>query len=116
MKTKTETVSHTPGPWTVHDDFLQLIAIHCGFDIDAKQAVQVCLMDYSTANIDPKANEANARLIAAAPDLLAALKKYADFVRESGRAEKFDREAFVNNMLHATDLARAAIAKAEGRS
>ena len=80
---------HTPGPWTfVHEG-----GIDGGYFIDAKEDVVVLPRG--------RLNEADARLIAAAPDLLAALKA----VMEA--AEKWSP---------AIDQGRAAIAKAEGTS
>lgn len=83
---------HTPGPWTrnrhddIHDANGDLVCGACG----------------------PEAadQEANARLIAAAPDLLAALSAAFIHERPSSPATK---PAW-------WDLAAAAIAKAEGRS
>jgi hypothetical protein len=52
--------------------------------------------------------DANARLIAAAPDLLAALKKCLNFIENV--------DANFGTKISAADDARAAIAKAEGRT
>ncbi len=91
MKTKTQT--RTPGPWVVHDDsnlVWPLVETEGG-----KHIVARWVMGRSRHQA-----EANARLIAAAPDLLAALKR-------------------ANDMLDACDIDRevrldmfAAIAKA----
>ena len=104
--TSAEAPKHTPGPWRVLDGAILSRKLN-----DYGNYLVASLDREETAQ-----DKANLALIAAAPELMAALKKYANFVQESGRAEKFDREAFVNNMLHATDLARAAIAKAEGHA
>jgi hypothetical protein len=86
---------HTPGPWVIEGDVAQLpcdvgVSVvnrnHDGDDWD------VALVGSSVAN---------ARLIAAAPDLYAAAVEALDFLRANG-------------MAHGKSLA-AAIAKAEGR-
>lgn len=93
MENKTQ---HTPGPWTVsllrmgEDDFVR------GFSIDAEgrhravtyngtaQPSKVAVLDPSGPFADepgfytPSEMEANARLIAAAPDLLWALREVLD--------------------------------------
>lgn len=87
---------HTPGPW--------YIGMRPGPMIygDAPRGAQVA--DMSGPLIPADENSANARLIAAAPDLLAALREIADlpgYVRGSA-------------LEMAVQTARAAIAKAEG--
>lgn len=92
---------HTPGPWSVD-----------GCQIVADQGA-VALGLYGDIE-DPDQTTANIRLIAAAPDLLAALK-----------AAEADIVAWLTNGAHtAAEIAeddvirqvRAAIAKAEGRT
>lgn len=88
--------THTPGPWRVgptHKDD--------SFAIHAQTASVVHCKPFSSSH---KSAEANARLIAAAPDLLAAL---ISLVRASDGHHGSIRER---------DIARAAIAKAEGKS
>jgi hypothetical protein len=85
---------HTPGPWFLDDD---------GRIFDTPDRGQL-VAEVATADpAEPPAEEdvANARLIAAAPDLLAALEKVV---------------AISDRKHDAWDEARAAIAKAEGRS
>ena len=82
---------HTPGPWIV-----------TGFDKEFKD--QINIQDdergyYVAAAISCQAQEANARLIAAAPELLEALKNFVDGCSVS---------------VDAFAVARAAIAKATG--
>ena len=102
---------HTPGPWSVsgirtHADpdekYLQIIAD------DGKKSgtfAYVCWSDRT--NEDFIASHADARLIAAAPEMLAALKEvFGGMVAEIGQ-----RGVDVN-----FPLLRAAIEKAEGRS
>ena len=89
---------HTPGPWTVRD--------HGGY-IEVETPDEPTVAHFGSLSFDGADHDwalANARLIAAAPELLAALKAMAD------RAEWYGDE-------DADSLcgARAAIAKAEGR-
>jgi hypothetical protein len=62
--------------------------------------------DWPSQGIDERTAEANARLIAAAPDLLDALRTIVEYGPQSGM--KADAPMLI--------AARAAIAKAEGRS
>lgn len=83
-----EVSAHTPGPWHLHD----------------LEENTVCGPDHLAIGITeararkPEVNSANARLIAAAPDLFASLKEMLDlYIWDSD----------------ASDRAKAAIAKAE---
>jgi len=86
---------HTPGPWTVDGNHFQIWAN------DGENAVASV---YSTASPEPMASEAraNARLIAAAPDLLAALEDSLTVIRLMG----CDMSNFSNSC--------AALARAKG--
>jgi hypothetical protein len=105
------TTKHTPGPWTITRKHTPPIfdrgCIAIGPDI---AAIQVPELD--------TASEANARLIAAAPDLLAALARavaYLDANRPKGKIS----DIFSKLNEHENDVlkpARAAIAKAKGES
>lgn len=94
---------HTPGPWQVEFAHTQQSSgivywqVHDGSDAIA------CNQFCAAGNA-----EANARLIAAAPDLLGALKE----ILESPESQENSYDCFQG----LKDLARAAIAKAEGRS
>lgn len=81
---------HTPGPWSQHGHFPCLIVGSAG-SLVARSDTTDFERDRSVEN------EANARLIAAAPELLEAAKAY--LAKKTGRAPL-----------------DAAIAKAEGRS
>lgn len=91
---------HTPGPWKVgrlplrlevDENPIPLIYTHDG----GLEIAQV-----RTSAPEPGEREANARLIAAAPDLLAACKAALDM------GDEFEAEKMI----------RAAIAKAEGKA
>jgi hypothetical protein len=60
---------HTPGPWTVND---QVAREDCLYIEAARVGVATVYSD-NTPTVDE--SRANARLIAAAPDMLAALKR-----------------------------------------
>ena len=93
---------HTPGPWVLENRGYKFIVSKPG---DGYITRDVCRMDAST--MSAFAQEANARLIAAAPDLLEALKKIAAI---ENRMFGSDWE----EIDEAREIARAAIAAAEG--
>ena len=76
MKTKR---SHTPGPWDfvngTSDGNIPAFYVRCGNRGIAHLIIEERDTRYETAH-----TEANARLIAAAPDLLEALKAAADYI------------------------------------
>ena len=90
---QTETTGFTPGPWTWHSE-----DEHPYATLDAPSGV---VIDYE----DSCPHEADARLIAAAPDLLEALQHLMDRVAFDGVPEDADNQ-FTE--------AEAAIAKALG--
>jgi len=90
------TTKHTPGPWTLDDRGYKYIVHKPG---DGYITRDICRMDSST--MAAFAQEANARLIAAAPDLLNAV------LFLLGNPDNRISRADVN-------AARAAIAKATG--
>ncbi len=71
---------HTPGPWTywVHSDHMEHAGMPSSFGVaeydggEGFDIGQFCKVDH--VELDPEEQAANARLIAAAPDLLAALR------------------------------------------
>ncbi|KKM78764.1 hypothetical protein LCGC14_1356680 [marine sediment metagenome] len=94
-------MAHTPGPWHVVTG-----SVYTGIDWDGKSdpGVPIASMDREPGNgTRPVERDANARLIAAAPDLLAALEGLVDRFdgSEDGEAVEFV-------------AARAAIDKAKG--
>ena len=90
------TTKHTPGPWTLDDRGCKYIVHKPG---DGYITRDICRMDSST--MAAFAQEANARLIAAAPDLLNAV------LLLLGNPDNRISSADVN-------AARAAITKATG--
>jgi hypothetical protein len=94
-------MQHTPGPWTVEeygDDETPTLVIH------KDSESRICFMAAPGSHGDPAKIEADAHLIAAAPDLLATLKKIAALRYVEDANEPFDE---------ALDLAVAAIKKTQ---
>jgi hypothetical protein len=96
----TKTATHTPGPWFVHQI--------PGLEAEGKMYPISANADPASAlayvGLEHQPNLANARLIAAAPDLYAALAEiYAYWTGEA------------NDFIHLTEVARAALAKAQER-
>jgi len=103
---------HTPGPWRSHEVFIHGepigYEIHAGTELIAARCYG---SSTATANTCDRI-AANARLIAAAPDLLAALEAASrtlqtvlDFVNKPNSVR--------NDVYHVHKLARAAIAAAK---
>jgi hypothetical protein len=101
----------TPGPWVAEDhsvtdleDGLAVIAVFPEHPRDTPTRGMVAWLGDHGANFQaPETRAANARLIAAAPDLLAALKALLD----KADLNDWNQEAY--------EAAEAAIAKADGR-
>ncbi len=100
---------HTPGPWYANS--VRVIGDAKGCDIGAANGANVALVHYDPLDAEPPEVKANARLIAAAPDMLAALKEASDGLRywqpQTTRG--------VSECNRITTMVHAAIAKAEGR-
>jgi hypothetical protein len=91
------TTQHTPGPWRYQDVRSQ--KEHVYFRIEAKDGAVGFAYKHNNDE------EANARLIAAAPDLLAALE---------GLLAGSERHIFHTECQKERDAASAAIARAKG--
>jgi hypothetical protein len=98
-------MAHTPGPWEIH---------HYGDnegDIHGSDGALVCMM--REGDTDPGENwSADARLIASAPELLAALRVAADAI-DLAQAQ-VDSENDRHNLCKRLVAVKRAIAKAEG--
>ena len=104
----TNTAKHTPGPWATEYDINE----HGSDCVIVTKDYNYRICDiYSRSNdgmtVPDDAASANARLIAAAPDLLEALKVCADLLADYDEAEGEEGDAYRE--------ALAAIAKAEGK-
>jgi len=96
---------HTPGPWHVED------APDSGLIFIRSHPAEVSLANIRKGQDHP--NEANARLIAAAPELLEALQS---ILFQAGCREARDLGNLNYDRLHAVEAqARAAIARATGQ-
>lgn len=111
---KTKTATHTPGPWEISCD---------GYGIIADNQKQITRIKYTNPVTSPSVGhitlqeaKANARLIAAAPELLSALK---DLVAIQDVKEHDSGEEQLSNPHDSESCvlctAREVIAKAEGR-
>ena len=107
---------YTPGPWTYEGDHThrQFNIRMLGYLIGTRdEALHICTVNnlppHILANRDPSTAEANARLIAAAPDMLAALEDGLQWF-ETGRVDgvAYDEQSVAESF-------RAAIAKAKGQ-
>ena len=103
--------NHTPPPWAAGTD--------CVFADDHRKVI--CTTWGVGGPADRTENDANNRLIATTPDLLIALIKLSNEVLGSlPLMEELARREFGNTnynvMIQRAEEARAAIAKAEGRS
>lgn len=95
--------SHTPGPWRTDDHGIEVNIESDNGDLLATA--------YANDEIVRRIGLANARLISAAPDLLAVLKQvFEDWDNEGDYSEETNAEHRRANM----EDAQAAIAKAEG--
>jgi hypothetical protein len=99
-------MSHTPGPWKADDKgkavFIPLRAHHC-----EQLGIQVGFVSWE----DDKESLANARLIAAAPELLEALKELDSWLVCACIATPED---MAQSFPHMQQVVSAAIARAEG--
>ncbi len=102
-------MAHTPGPWRVDDTGARIVSeppplVYIGV------AYAPVWSPAPLAETDPKTTEweANARLMAAAPDMLAALRRVERWLHDPAELEAV-------NELELLAVVRAAIAKAEGR-
>lgn len=102
---------HTPGPWTY---VIGKSLLHVEVDAAAPHIDGIHFLAGQAICSLPKKAEANARLIAAAPELLEACKKLVEWnEREKDHAISFMER--VNLCNEAFLMMDAAIAKADGR-
>lgn len=94
----------TPGPWKIEHDYAPIV-IRAQYDI-------ICTIT-GTALANAKKAEANARLIAAAPDILDLARNVGGF--DDALLKSTDINVIRAAMIEWRDQARAAIAKAEGK-
>lgn len=105
---------HTPGPWHMCDGNRHIISDSNHMKVaEAAQIISANLRTMKTEYVPGhKMQEANARLIAAAPDLLEALIQIVDWATDPAITEWLNRSGVLGNYGLAVIDARAAIAKA----
>lgn len=94
------TAKHRPGPWGIfpHGEYKRMY-----IETENSPGYSICCFPAGHDETD----KANARLIAAAPELLEALKMYVDTTSQPP-------DKLMEHILNVLDLAEKAIAKAEG--
>jgi hypothetical protein len=104
----TTTATHTPGPWNVEHPYGEPGVYVAGPNTGL--IAKLCAPDSHLFNADkPVSIDANARLIAAAPELLAALGSIETFAADYETDSPVQRGLKLKGIV---TLARAAIAKA----
>lgn len=101
--------AHSPGPWEIDERFVAADPKHANYRIFA--ANQICELTKPQGFYrSPAETEANARLIAAAPELLQALSMLLNI---DEYADRFNGKPMANSdTCRINAMARAAIAKA----
>lgn len=99
MDTERKKAEHTPGPWKFEDEYVR---VEIGEDKGEPIADPYCR---PTSETNPGEMEANARLIASAPELLEALGSAVSMLEGLGMDDGGNPDM---------DALRAAIAKAKG--
>jgi hypothetical protein len=98
---------YTPGPWRTSKPQELFGGVW---------ADRIEIADVASNSLPTEEQRANARLIAAAPDMLAALKAMHDHAVEYARINNLFNSDGSPATFHELLQARAAIAKAEGKS
>lgn len=109
MKT-TETTQHTPGPWMAYNADNGRILKHWRIRGDCVRDEPTFAVIDSDGKLSPEYEAANARLIAAAPELLEALS----LMYCAGFWSADTLATMPEYQRNAIEAARAAISKAEG--
>ncbi len=112
LRTTKEKTKHTPGPWTAvegRNGFLDAL----NYVHDGKRCIARMELADGDTSFQRARTMANARLIAAAPDLLEAAKRALALVECLPGRDIHGNQA--THTLDTEDVLRAAIAKAEGK-
>lgn len=120
VTTSEPSAAFTPGPWLVErsddgHDIRMASAIACGWDHESHHLIEYhhgVEADQDDGGEQFAEAEANARLIAAAPDLLEALIEAEDILDDLTGADDLSDDSELHGTLRKV---RAAIAKATGR-
>jgi len=114
----TTEAKHTPGPWIVctMDDSDNALSIEQDrLARGDEEPSIVAEVDLCGDGIDRTTGEANARLIAAAPDLLAACEESLRVLTLESVTDRLYTQPGMEQGYEAIDILRAAIAKATGK-
>ncbi|MDU3074930.1 MAG: hypothetical protein E7B29_01155 [Mixta calida] len=105
----------TPGPWITADAHGPVDGGDCIQEVSSEHKFFVATCCHYTSREGVKAN---ARLIAAAPELLEALQTYMAAVNQMNVAmnDGVNVQGAMSNLVGSEDMARAAIAKALGNN
>lgn len=101
-------MGHTPGPWTIHgwgDG---------DYEVNAASETVCNVPGFDDETVDVDRAEPNARLIAAAPDLLAACQTVAHDLQAALDGDDFSGMSDADLLRAFLNVLRPAIAKAEG--
>lgn len=101
---------YTPSPWLISDNCLD--SHYTILDGSRGARVGRVLIAQRVSGYTSEESIANARLIAAAPDLLSELRDLAGFIEKYGHT--VDRAAFMRNIEGYLIAAKGAISKAQG--
>ncbi|MFN3731329.1 hypothetical protein [Comamonas testosteroni] len=101
---------HTPGPWEATGNLVRS-PMHQPEGLPRGVQIVECRDGYFLPHTEEA--KANARLIAAAPELLEALQEFDDAMKEAGDWPGTTNE--LQRLLGVVDKARAAIAKSKGQ-
>lgn len=99
-------MTHTPGPWSIS----QSRGLYSGEARNLYTVSGACGTICTTPNPSVADNAANARLIAAAPELLDAMR---EMLRQFADHEQYDEDGYDTAAIN---KARAAIARATGEA
>ena len=103
-------IEHTPGPWEVGSAFDNYGEI----EIAIERMTHAGNLVVAVALGGLQGQDANAKLIAAAPDLLSVLQEFSGYVRNEQMSTDGAVTYSTTTINHLAFLARAAIAKAIG--
>jgi hypothetical protein len=112
---QTSPIKHTPGPWSVSGVRTRLDGHPVLQIYGPDDKVYACVFYSDRLPGEHATSHADARLIAAAPEMLAALKFIFEHIADKERGPRDLYPAFGLNSGRAIKMARDAIAKAEGR-
>lgn len=100
----------TPGPW--YNDKGHRIHVLARVKRPGENEAQICSM-FNSDFVDPAEQRANARLIAAAPDLLEIVSLLGDWIEQGGESVNFGTMTDDSTTLR--QAVKAAMAKATGK-